>query len=220
MYEMYRRPFNGEGQSWGSFQDQAERFYPFTPAEVAFKANNNVTTFGQFYIRNNNTPSNDPEICNGIDDNCNGLVDETYSLLVTSTADSGVHSLRQILSCAQDNDTIRFAANVDTITLLSPIVFTKKLVLLDQTGSKVVLKMNLNATGFNNALAGITISTGSITKLENIYVMHTNNSLTKPLLQNHGNLQMKNCHLSGNPKTVIQHSPSAVYNIEGLVEVK
>ncbi len=220
MYEMYRRPFNGEGQSWGSFQDQAERFHPFTPSEVVYKNNNNVTTFGQFYIRNNNTPSNDPEICNGIDDNCNGLVDETYSLMVTSTADSGLNTLRQILSCAQDNDTIRFAANVDTITLLSPLVFAKKVVVLDDTGVKVGLKLNLNSAGFNNAQAGISVLSGSLTKLENIYILHTNNNVTKPVLQNHGNLQMKNCHLSGNPKTVIQHSPTATYNIEGLVEVK
>jgi photosystem II stability/assembly factor-like uncharacterized protein len=220
MYEMHRRVFNGEGATWGSIQDVAERFDPNPVSEVVFKTDNNVTTFGQFFIRNDNKSSTDPEFCNGIDDNCNGLIDETYSLNVTSTADSGVNSLRQILACAQNNDVVLFASNVDTITLLSPIVISKNINLLDQTGNKVALKMNLSAVGFTGAQAGITITATSTSILENIVVVHTNNTIAKPAMLNHGNLTMKDCALIGNPRTVILHSPSSTYNVISVVEVK
>jgi hypothetical protein len=220
MYELFRRVFNGEGVTWGNVQDLAERYNPNPLSEVVFKTDNNVTTFGQFYIRNNNVPSSDLEICNGIDDNCNGLIDESYSLTVTSTADSGVNSLRQIIACAQDGDVINFAANVDTITLLSPLVLSKDVTLQDLTGNRVALKMNMNAIGFINAAAGITLTNTATVSYENIVVLHTNNSMNKPAILNHGNLTMNASSLIGNPKTVILHSPNSSYSVKGTVEVK
>lgn len=161
-----------------------------------------------------------PETCNGVDDNCNGQIDEAYSLIVASNEDSGTNTLRQILSCAQHNDTIRFNANIDTITLIAPLQFSKNVVLMDEIGDKVVLKMDLNASGFIGAQAGILIQTGTILKMENLSFQHINNNSSMPVLQNHGHLKMKNCSLNGNPKTIIQHSPTSSFTIEGIVEIK
>jgi hypothetical protein len=219
MYQMYRRVFNGEGVTWGGAKDVSERFNPNPPSHVVFKDDNNVTTFGQFYIRNENTPSSDLEICNGIDDNCNGLIDESYDLNVTVKTDDGVGSLRQILRCAQNGDVIRFASAVDTIMLLSKLEINKNVTLLDDLGAHVVIKMNLNQPGFANAEAGCIIQPAYV-RLENIDFLHTNNSNTKPALMNFGSLTMKNNILMGNPKTIISHSPGSSYLVEGQVLIK
>jgi hypothetical protein len=220
MYELYRRPFNGEGTTWATSIDMAERFNVINPSEVAFKANNNMTTFGQLYIRNNNTPSNDTEVCNSIDDNCNGLTDESYSTVVTSTADSGINTLRQILLCAQDGDIITFAPNVDTITLLSPIVISKNVSLVDENGNNVVLKANLNASGFTSANAAIRIEATATSSWGNITIVHTNNSSAKPAVLNLGHLSMSLCELIGNPKTIMVHSPNASFTVARSVLIK
>ena len=221
MYQLFKRNFNGEGlPSWGGPQDLAEYFNPNGTPLVTFGANNRVISDGQYFVLNNNTPSNDPEICNGIDDNCNGLIDETYALLVTNNADNGLNTLRQILDCAQDGDTIRFAAAVDTITLLSPLTLTKDVMLLDEIGNKVVLKLNLNLPSFTGAEAGFKIEQSSAFSTENIEIRHTNNSSSKPIILNLGQWTVKNCVIDGEPVSILLQSPNSNFNAKGDVLIK
>lgn len=49
--------------------------------------------------------------------------------------------------------------------------------------------------------------------LHNIKLSNYNNSSTKPLLKNHGNLTLSSCELNGN-------LPSVVYNDGGEIKVK
>jgi len=160
------------------------------------------------------------EICNNVDDNCNGNVDETYSLLVNSNQDSGINTLRQILQCAQNNDTIRFAATIDTIKLLSPVTINKNITLLDETAGNIVLAFNLDSSGFNGALSGISIPVFSAVKMENINIFHQNNSPAKPAVTNHGNLTLKNCTFKGIPVTVFIQMPGSHLVHEGIIILK
>jgi photosystem II stability/assembly factor-like uncharacterized protein len=198
LIQMYKRAFNADSLRWGIPRDSAEQLY-MAPPSVVFKQGNRVTDFGQYFIANNHEAIN--------------------KLTVMSKGDSGLNTLRHILACAQDQDTILFADQVDTILLQSPLMISKQVFLRDQTGQKVVLKMNLSEVGFSSAPAGILVSNAQV-KMENIIIQHINNSDTYPALLNQGHLTMKNCTLIGNPKTIIKHSAGSSFYVEGEVEVK
>ncbi len=220
-YLMHKRPANAEGGSWGSALDAGDYYLPTLPDPfVTFGSGNSVQSFGQFIVVRSNKPNAGAmEICNGIDDDCDGLVDENYSLEVNSTADSGVHSLRMILGCAQSGDVIYFNANVDTITLLSPLILTKNVQIADNTGNKVVIRANLNDAGFTGAAAGLMVQSGVSTTLTNIHLMQKNNTVQKPLFVNNGNLTVSDCILSGMPDSVIKHNAGASFQVAGTIQI-
>ncbi|MBK9736018.1 MAG: hypothetical protein IPO92_14100 [Saprospiraceae bacterium] len=221
VYEYYKRDVNGEGMTWGSAVDIAESYDATPPGRVSFVLGNGVNSFSQFILNRSNKLANENamEICNGIDDDCDGLIDENYALLVTNNADSGLNSLRTILSCAQNGDTVRFSNSIDTITLLSPIILSKQVVLLDENGSSVVIKSNLNDVGFSMSTFAIKISTSSNLTCQNIHFRQQNNSIIKPLVLNEGSLTMNNCKLSGVPDIVLKNQPGAIFKAIGLVEI-
>jgi photosystem II stability/assembly factor-like uncharacterized protein len=221
-YYLYRRATNGHDATWSAAIDSSDYYdYLAVPPFVSFKDNNNVSTAGQYFIqRQGRSNPNAQEICNGLDDDCDGLVDEEYSLTVTSTADSGANTLRAIINCAAAGDTIRFAAGVDTITLLSPISMLKSAVLIDQTGNSVVIRSHLATSGFNNTTYGFMVGADANVSMVNMHFVHTQNSIFKPLMVNQGRLTMNNVKLIGNPKTIIRHSTGAIFNVVNLVEVK
>jgi PKD repeat protein len=220
-FRLFRRAANADGNSWGNYIDLGDYYNPYPPdVFVTFSTGNNVNSFGQFVMTRDNRPNGDAvEICNGIDDNCDGRIDESYDLIVSNAADNGANTLRAILNCAQSGDTIRFGANIDTITLLSPLVLTKNLVLQDDIGPKVVLKTNLSGAGFNNASAAIQVSSGSTTTCINIHLLQSNNNLNKPVLFNAGSLVLESCKISGNPDSVIKNNLGAGFHARGLVEI-
>ncbi|MFZ1704686.1 MAG: cytochrome c peroxidase [Saprospiraceae bacterium] len=135
------------------------------------------------------------------------------TLLVTNQNDTGIGSLRSIMNCAGAGDTIRFATNVDTVFLNIPLRIFKNINLKDEIGNPVVIKANFNISGFSNATYGIHISNNSQVFMHNIKLSHYNNSTTKPLLKNEGNLTLSSCEVNGN-------IPSIVYNEGGNLTVK
>ena len=138
---------------------------------------------------------------------------------MSNSANEGDNSLRAIMNCAQNGDVITFAANIDTITLLSPLILNKNLTFLDNTGSKIVLKANLSSSGFNGVEAAIKIQNSSEIFCSNIHFHQLNNSQSKPLILNNGTLTMTDCKLSGNPDSVIKHAEGAIFHVNGLVEM-
>ncbi|MBC7884535.1 MAG: PKD domain-containing protein, partial [Saprospiraceae bacterium] len=220
-YEYYKRATSAEGNSWGTAMDIAESYNPYPPSRVSFGAGNGVNGFSQFIVVRNNKDGNvnATEVCNGIDDDCDGLIDEVYSLLVSNAMDNGENTLRAILNCAQHGDTIRFASNIDTITLLTPFSIQKRLVLMDQNGNNVVIRSNLNSSGFMSSTFAILIDQEGDISCHNINFIQANNSLDKPLLLNEGKLTLTNCKLSGNPDTVIKNQSGAIFEAAGVVEL-
>ncbi|MFM2393029.1 MAG: hypothetical protein RLZZ546_1011, partial [Bacteroidota bacterium] len=89
-YRLFRRGIHAQGNTWGTHIDVAEYATPYISPKIRFSTNNNVTTFGQFITTRNTTSSgnNTLEICNGIDENCNGSIDENADLLVINGNDS------------------------------------------------------------------------------------------------------------------------------------
>jgi len=217
----YRRGANAEGPSWGSALDAGDSYNPNLPNPyVTFSASNGVNAFGQFILVRDNKPNNSvTEICNGIDDDCDGLIDENYSLEVTVSGDSGVGTLRQILFCAQNGDIITFAAGVDTITLLSPLTISRDVSLHDQVGQKVVIRSDLNASGFTGAQGSLIFSQGADVLLRNIHLRQSNNTYLKPLIRNAGNLTLHDTILDGNPEAVLRSEAGASLTVKGLVKM-
>ncbi|MBK9257965.1 MAG: PKD domain-containing protein [Saprospiraceae bacterium] len=220
-YFLYRRLQNGEGYTWSFPIDESENYNPYPPDDfINFGLGNNMTTACQYFILMDGKPNpNATEICNGIDDNCNGLVDEEYSLLVSNNADSGDNTLRAVLNCVQDGDVVLIDASVDTIILQSPLIFNKNFEILDQNGNKVVIKANLNDPGFINVTSAISIQSGANVTCTNIHFSQLNNTETKPLILNQGTLIFEDCDVSGNPDSVIKHAAGAQFQAIGNVNI-
>ncbi|MBK9737508.1 MAG: cytochrome-c peroxidase [Saprospiraceae bacterium] len=141
------------------------------------------------------------------------------NLVVTNQNDSGIGSMRSIMNCAGTGDTIRFAANIDTIFLNIPLRIFKHIALKDDIGNPVVIKANFNNSGFLNATYGINIAPNVNVYLHNIKLSHYNNSNTKPLLKNEGNLTLSTCELNGNLKSIVNNQAGNL-TIKNIVSIK
>lgn len=221
-YYLYRRLQNGEGSTWNNYIDDADYYYPYLPDNfVSFKTGNGVNMAGQYLLVLEGKENPDAvEICNGIDDNCNGIIDESYSLLVTNNADFGANTLRAILNCAQENDIITIDASIDTITLLSPLSLTRNMTIQDLSGNPVVLKANLNQNGFNGVEGAVVIGQNVNFSFSNIHFTQQNNTQEKPLMLNKGNLTMTNCRMSGQPDAILKHMHGAVFQAFGNISIE
>ena len=221
-YYLFRRLQNGEGNTWGNYIDDADYYYPYLPENfVTFSTGNNVQSTGQYFLVLDGKENPDAvEICNGIDDNCNGLVDESYSLVVSNSADSGTNTLRAILNCAQENDIITIDGAIETITLASPLIFTKNLSIQHSAIGQVVISADLSAGGFTGAQGGFVVGQGVQLSFSNIHFTQQNNTQEKPLILNNGNLILSDCKLSGNPDAVIRHTHGAVFEAIGTVIIE
>ncbi len=91
---LFKRGDNAEGNTWGTSIDHSDNFNVSSESAV-FSTGNNVTSFGQFYMVPD--PNENP-------------------LQVSQKGNEGIKSLRGVMACAEDGDTITFAANMDTIT--------------------------------------------------------------------------------------------------------
>jgi len=141
------------------------------------------------------------------------------NLIVSNQNDNGIGSLRSIMNCAGTGDTIRFASNVDTVFLNIPLNIFKNISLKDEIGSPVVIKANFNISGFSNATYGINIASNVNVSLHNIKLNHYNNSVSKPILRNEGNLTLSSCELNGNIQSIINNQSGNI-SVANLVTIR
>lgn len=103
--------------------------------------------------------------CARVSDNCKPVtVTSTCSAVVTNGADSGPGSLREALSCNNENTVITFAPSITQINLVSQLIVNQNMT-LQGTSSTQRPEIVTSSTGIH-------INSGKILTLQNIDVKH------------------------------------------------
>lgn len=217
-YQLYKRASNAEGNTWSTPQDYADTYTAYPPARVTFSTGNNITGFSQFLInRVSNKPPAATELCNGIDDNCDGMIDENVNLIVDNGNNSGTNTLRAMLDCAQSGDTIFFLSSLDTINITTPLFFTKSVSLVETNTPPVVIKVDLSLPAFTSQAIEVGANTNVF--FENLVFYQRNNSSIKPVIKNKGLLELYNTEIKGNVASRVENI-SGNLNVKGNSKVK
>ena len=99
-------------------------------------------------------------------DNCKPVtVTSLCSTVVTSSADNGIGSLRQRLSCNSEGSTITFAAGINQVNLTSSLIIDKNMTL---QGTSQAQRPNIITSS-----AGITIQSGKTLTVQNVDIQHS-----------------------------------------------
>ena len=148
-------------------------------------------------------------------DEHNYFIDEpSCSLLVTNTNDDGNGSLRAVIACAENGDTIRFHSSLEGMTILinsSRIILDKDLVIYSDWVPRITLASMVN--GFFDVLAGHEVM---FWKLDIISGLAGNGGAA---FKNEGTLKLHDIHIRCNPllpagEYLIQNYPTSQLQME------
>lgn len=104
--------------------------------------------------------------CVRASDNCKPVtVTSSCSTVVTSSADNGIGSLRQRLSCNSEGSTITFAAGINQVNLIASLIIDKNMTL---QGTSQAQRPNIITSS-----AGITIQSGKTLTVQNVDIQHS-----------------------------------------------
>ncbi|GAB6180830.1 hypothetical protein JCM14036_21490 [Desulfotomaculum defluvii] len=119
------------------------------------------------------------------------------TIRVTSTEDSGLGSLRQVIAEAESGDIIKFniSGSSNTITLTSGVIVIGKNLTIDGPGAE-----ELTISGNNTSLV-FDISNGFEVTIQGISIIN-GNSFEGGAIRNHGTTTFTNCTLSDNTALV------------------
>jgi PKD repeat protein len=214
-YHLYQREENSHENTWIRKGNPVD-YSPFPESEVIFHHEVQLIQDGQLYVANSGFHNPQiTELCNGVDDNCNGEADEEVELIVTRVQDSGYGHLRNLLNCVTSGDTITFLAGIDTIYLDSPLLFDRDVHILGHDNNPVTCMLDMDASSFLQSDYGMKINDNTHVSFEWLNIHQQGNSETKPVVVNFGNWSLVNCNFSGSPHPVIVNENNATLHIEG-----
>ena len=216
LYILRKRPSYGEGMSWVD-ADEADLI---VKPDVIYSTNNGINAAGQWVITRNTSENKNVEYCNGEDDDCDGIVDDNPTLLVTNTANSGIGSLRQQLICLQNGDTLFFNAGLDTIRLTEPMLLDKQMWWWGNGQADTKIKMDISLPAFANSTQGILVNgTGNVTFRE-LTLIQKDNTLVVPFIKNNGIIELRNSLIKGNVSSRLLNQAGGQLKSEGTSTIQ
>lgn len=166
-FKLYKRVSNGYLSGQWVFIDDADQVVTGNNGSVTFDTGLNITDFSQFIITRPDCPD-----------------------IVSSSANDGTYTLRNIISCIANGKTITFQNGINT-TLTDYLTFGKSITIAGNGNTAI----NMN---YNNG-KGLIIPVGNNVTLKDIKLNMTLSS--GPVIENSGNLTLDNTEINGNTNT-------------------
>lgn len=214
-YNLYHRNDNEHENNWAR-KSHPVSYSPYTGSEILFDHQARIEQSGQLYLSNSGTHNPQiTELCNGVDDNCNGEADEDVDLVVTEAQDMGIGHLRNLLSCVTTGDTITFLNGLDTIYLDSPLLVDRSVIISGHDNQPVTCMVDMNQSSFLLSDYGIKIQDGQSVTFEWFNIYQQGNTVDKPILMNHGLWHIVHCSFSGSSHPVIVNENAGTVQING-----
>ncbi|MBK8700873.1 MAG: PKD domain-containing protein [Saprospiraceae bacterium] len=145
--------------------------------------------------------------------------------IVYSSPDSVLGSLRNVIRCAQPNDVIGFTAELDTLSLESPIAVNKNLLLQNNNADPAIIMGNFMWPGFSGSYDLIHIPHGIDASFTNLQFIGRNMGSGNTVLHNNGNTVLDNIVVKGNGINLIKNEKEQPSNntnltIQGTIMIK
>jgi hypothetical protein len=164
------------------------------------------------WIGQNFTTVQSAAVCQNFSLNFRNVYVTSCNAQVTSQADSGAGTLRDIVACAASGSTITFATGVDTIFLTQALTINNDLTV--NGANQLLIQSTFNGSN------SLTISTNKTVALQNLKVRQLGSPPASPVINNLGTLNLTNVELKGNVTQLIRNAGSGIVNTHGNVNLR
>ena len=151
--------------------------------------------------------------CHTISVNSRNVNVVACSPIVSSQANSGVGSLRDVLACSGSGSTITFnSALVDTVFLTQPLVISSNVTI--DGNNLVLIYMNFSGS------FGINLTSAANTTFKNIKIRQVGSPPAAPVILNEGMLFLNGVEVKGNVNPVIRNMGAGSIHANNSVMIK